>query len=332
MNSKLILITCFILFLIGCSENNDSTPTTQGDTPLNVSLDFKTAISEGNDVDTVKIKVLQNGSVLEEKEIKINNGIADAEFANLLAGDYTIEADAFFGTTKVASGNGDVSVIAGENTSVDLSLTFLTGTLTINIEYAIEQEAKFKLTFVSSWSADSHPTDFPGSPHFSGLIGATHNENINLWKVGELASTGIQSMAETGSKTALTAEVETAITDGNANAVLSAGGIGTSPGEVSFEFTANKNFPLMSLVSMLAPSPDWFIGTDSFDLIKNHRWISSKKIELKVYDSGTDDGATFITDDAVTNPPQPIAPLSSASTDFADGLPIIGHFQLEKVE
>ena len=69
-----------------------------------------------------------------------------------------------------------------------------------------ETSASFRVTFTSIWSPDVFET-VPGSAHFSGLIGMTHNDQVSLWGPGELASRGIESMAETGSKTALSAEI-----------------------------------------------------------------------------------------------------------------------------
>jgi hypothetical protein len=47
------------------------------------------------------------------------------------------------------------------------------------------------------------PVDFPPNPHFSGLIGATHNAAAHLWEEGETATPGIEKMAETGAKSPL---------------------------------------------------------------------------------------------------------------------------------
>jgi len=323
-----------IIFLFsGCSENGDPSQNKpeSNSPPLSISLNFSRAISDGTNVETVKIKVLQNSALVEEKTVNVNDGLATTDFLNLVPGNYSIEAEAFYDSSLIASGNGSALVVAGENTMIDLSLTFLTGTLTINITYAIPETATFKLTFVSTWSSDTHPTNFPASPHFSGLIGATHNSNIDFWEPGELASVGMQSMAETGSKTELTNEINSAINNNYAGAVLSGGGINPSPNEVSLEFTVNKNFSLISLVSMLAPSPDWFVGVDSVNLIENHMWINSKTLDLNVYDAGTDDGTTFSAANVASDPAQPIETLSEMSTDFDNGTPVIGYFTIEKL-
>jgi hypothetical protein len=41
-------------------------------------------------------------------------------------------------------------------------------------------DARYRLTFNATWSAQTHPNDFPPSPHFSGLIGMTHNSNAQV--------------------------------------------------------------------------------------------------------------------------------------------------------
>ena len=94
---------------------------------------------------------------------------------------------------------------------------------------------------------------------FSILIGGTHNNQVTFWQPGQLASTGIKSMAEFGGTSDLSPEVQTAINAGTADAVILGGAIGQSPGSTSSTFTANQAFPLVTLVTMVAPSPDWFV-------------------------------------------------------------------------
>ncbi len=166
--------------------------------------------------------------------------------------------------------------------------------------------ATYQVTFTSTWSAATHLQDFPANPHFSGLIGATHNSNVTFWKTGALASAGIKSMAETGSKTPLTNEIAVAITAGNANKEISGGGIGTSPGNVTVDAEVTPDFPLVTLVSMLAPSPDWFVGVSGLSLCENNKWVENKVEDLYPYDSGTDSGESYASANSITNPPENI--------------------------
>jgi len=121
-----------------------------------------------------------------------------------------------------------------------------------------ELNARYKLTFNAGWSAQTHPNDFPSSAHFSGLIGMTHNGNTMLFAESEIASDGIKNMAETGGKNPLETEIQNFISIGTGNTLLSGGGINPSPGEVSLEFDVISSHSMVSIVSMVAPSPDWF--------------------------------------------------------------------------
>jgi len=187
--------------------------------------------------------------------------------------------------------------------------------------------AQYRLTFEATWSSATHPIAFPSNPHFSGLIGGTHNGSVVFWEEGALASPGIKSMAETGSKSLLRSEVQSAIQNGDAFAVISGGGIGLSPGSVSVEFTADSRYPLVSVVSMIAPSPDWFVGTMSEPLIENGRWIPMVDVEGDPWDAGTDSGQSYSSPNQATVPPVPIFNLSNHSP-FA-GTPALGSFVFE---
>jgi hypothetical protein len=125
------------------------------------------------------------------------------------------------------------------------------------------------------------------------LIGATHQDRGLLWKEGETATPGIQNMAETGGKSPFDSEVEALIADGAACEIISVGGIGSSPGAVSVEFTASQDCPLVSVVSMIAPSPDWFVGVSGLSLFGDEGWIEELVVDLYPYDAGTDSGSSY---------------------------------------
>jgi hypothetical protein len=170
-----------------------------------------------------------------------------------------------------------------------------------------QSAATYRVTFESTWSAETHPDGFPPDPHYSGLIGAAHSGAASLWEPGALASPGMESMAETGSKTLLRDEVEALVAQGGALGVVSGGGIGLSPGTVTLEFEVTEEFPLITLVSMLAPSPDWFVGVVGFDLRNGDGWATERTVLLFVWDAGTDSGTDYISPDQDTDPPIPIA-------------------------
>lgn len=182
------------------------------------------------------------------------------------------------------------------------------------------QVEEYQVRFTSTWSAQTHPMNFPPNPHYSGLIGGTHGDQVTFWEVGELASPGIKRMAETGSKSPLDDEVQAAIDAGLAGTLISGGGIGSSPGMVTETFLVDQSFPLVTVVSMLAPSPDWFVGVSGVSLFENGEWVDIQVIELHVYDAGTDSGMNYTSPNDPTVPPVPI--FEKTDGPFANGVPV----------
>ena len=196
-----------------------------------------------------------------------------------------------------------------------------------------EQEAvTYEVSFQGTWSSQTHPQDFPADAHFSGLIGAVHNENVTFWQVGQPASPGIRNMAETGGKDPLSQEIDEALDKGVAFEKISGGGIDSSPGSVHLTFQVDEEFPFVSLVSMIAPSPDWFVGVDTLSLREDGGWVDSKVVELYAYDAGTDSGASYGSPDEASEPPLPIAGILDGVV-ATDGIAVpLGTFTFTRVE
>jgi hypothetical protein len=205
----------------------------------------------------------------------------------------------------------------------------LTLTVAAGHAAAATQTATYELVFDATWSAATHPVDFPPNPHFSGLIGATHNDLVQFWAPGALASAGIEAMAETGSKSPLDSEVQTAIVGGTAGSLISGGGIPVSPGSVSVQLTVTQQHSRISVVSMIAPSPDWFVGVHDLDLFQNGDWIPGTVVTLYPYDAGTDSGTNYTSPNQDTNPADPIALINGGAV--GNGQPL-GTFTLVRTD
>ena len=199
-------------------------------------------------------------------------------------------------------------------------------------ESEIDQDARYQLTFTSTWSAATHPNDFPSFPHFSGLIGATHDSGAEFWTPGQTATTGIQDVAEVGSKTALSNEILTEISEGDAQYEITGGGISTLLGSVTVEFDISTDFHLVTVVSMLAPSPDWFVGVHGISLLDDSGvWLASTSFDLFAYDAGTDSGLTFESVDQVTSP-QGVVSLITTGPLANNGIVLpVGRFTFERI-
>jgi len=182
-----------------------------------------------------------------------------------------------------------------------------------------QSTTSYFVTFEATWSEETHPLDFPDAPHFSPMIGVTHDASVSFWNEGELASEGIERMAETGNVTPLDEEMQAAI-DAGSGGELMLGELMDSPDVLTLAFQATEAHSLVTLVSMLAPSPDWFVGVSGLSLRDEEGWIPEVAVDLYVYDSGTDSGTTFTAPNDDTDP----AELIFEKTDyaFANGVPV----------
>lgn len=184
-----------------------------------------------------------------------------------------------------------------------------------------DMQAMYRVTFSTSWSAAAFPTQYPANRHFSGLVGATHDAEVQFWTPGMSASTGIERMAEQGNKSALLDEIGAAA-PGHVGAMLSGDGIGVTGNEVTLHFQATQRHPLVTLVSMVAPSPDWFVGVRAVALFERGAWHERVVVPLPVWDAGTDDGPSYSSADIEPAPHGVIRLLTSTpdSTDFSNGV------------
>ena len=78
------------------------------------------------------------------------------------------------------------------------------------------------------------------------------------------------------------------------------------------EITATEAHPLITLVTMIAPSPDWFVGTESLNLRDaSGAWQSEITVPMYAWDAGTDSGTGYTSGNANTNPQAPITTIET---------------------
>mgnify|MGYP002622932962 CR=1 FL=1 len=182
--------------------------------------------------------------------------------------------------------------------------------IALNTTPLLAAGAQYRVTFDATWSEQTHPTVFPENPHFSGLVGGTHNASVQFWTPGETSSSGIERMAELGQKSVLLDEVNAAVTAGAAFSTVDGPGIVPSPNTAFTDFSMHSRFPLATVVTMIAPSPDWFVGVRGQQLHENGVWLDNVVVDLLPYDAGTDNGVSFTSPDDNTFPRQPIAQIT----------------------
>lgn len=189
--------------------------------------------------------------------------------------------------------------------------------------FSFGQTAIYDISVTTIWNSTDH-TSVPSNAHWSPLVGASH-ENINeVLEFGVAApmSDGIKDIAETGSTTAFENEINT-----NPNAILipkqSFSPFAGNNSSASINgVVINEGFPYITLVSMVAPSPDWFIAVNSVNMRSgnpsvNNGWKETFTMDMFAYDAGTDSATNYSHTNTPTIPRDPISMVS--------GFPINGN-------
>lgn len=158
-------------------------------------------------------------------------------------------------------------------------------------------EAKYELAFEGLWSRYTHPKNFPSKPwsaRFSDVVGASHTTEYRFWEYDEVASDGLKQVAENGITRALESELKNR--SEHIRTIIKARGINfpNITSKTFAVFRVDQQHHLMSIVSMVDPSPDWFVGVSGLELcLENCSWVEHKELNLYPIDAGTDDGVTY---------------------------------------
>lgn len=160
------------------------------------------------------------------------------------------------------------------------------------------QSVRYRVTVISDWTSSSHPATLPSNSHFSPAVVAVHGSVGDVFTRGAPASSGIEQMAESGSTGALLAELgadDTVLDVQRGSSIFGAG-------QNQFTVTLTQDAPLVSAVTMLAPSPDWFVGIRDLSMFSEDEWLDRVELDLRSYDAGTDNGTSWRSPNADTNP------------------------------
>ena len=175
--------------------------------------------------------------------------------------------------------------------------------------------ATYRVTFSGSWTTASTPGGVVSSAHFTTLIGAVHNGNVTFWQSGGMASRGIEIMAETGGTSTLRSEIEASA---HVHSVIQRGVSFGGTGTAAFDLDVPDDHPLITLTSMIGPSPDWFVGINGLSLLDGQgNWRATVQVDLYPYDAGTEDGTEFTLSNSDTNPQENITSIRNTGK-FSD--------------
>ena len=184
--------------------------------------------------------------------------------------------------------------------------------------------ATYDIVFTSTWNAAQHTNgmdmSLPGTAHWSKLVGVNHNSDVDFFEFGQMASSGVEMIAESGANTIFeTVDVQNAIDALDAEQYIDGPPLATATGTMTISgIEVSADFPLLTLLTMVAPSPDWYVGLDGLDLMNGDgSWKNSIMIPMTfVYDAGTDTGSNYGSGNVDSNLPISIFNMANTIEPF----------------
>ncbi|MDE2667387.1 MAG: PQQ-dependent sugar dehydrogenase [Acidobacteriota bacterium] len=166
----------------------------------------------------------------------------------------------------------------------------------------VYSEATYSLTFRGLWTTAVTSGGLPGGAHFTNLIGGVHNAGVTFLRDGGRATAGVEFMAELGGTSTLASEVRAAEPDALA-VLLGSGNIGPTGSSTINDVTLTTDHSRVTLLTMIAPSPDWFVGVSGLSLLDDRgEWMASLTVNLYPWDAGTEEGTEFSLANPATTP------------------------------
>ena len=176
-----------------------------------------------------------------------------------------------------------------------------------NVSILVASNVTYKVTFEFNWNNKEFPIDYPSNAHFSKLIGWSHTSTNNFFLIETMASEGIKDMAELGATSTLENELNEKIANGDGLDFVIGENLSGGVGEITVDIIVNKENSSVTLATMIAPSPDWYVGVVNINLFENGEFTNEKIVDGLIYDAGTDSGTSFTSNNAETKPKQPIS-------------------------
>lgn len=173
---------------------------------------------------------------------------------------------------------------------------------------------------------------------FSPLTAVTHSNRISLLTVRGFASPEIEAIAETGDNAPLIRTARMLRRQRRGVKTIAAATGPTMPGNrTTLQVMVDCEHPFVTVVSMIAPSPDWIVQISNYRLVSmSGAFVRQDFGHLIAYDGGTDSGRNFtdpadLSLDMPTEPPLNIAPLVEDETDRFRGR-FVGRFFVQRVK
>ena len=199
--------------------------------------------------------------------------------------------------TDAATLDVTINIMNESDTGGDSSLTPSSSDASV----ARKSRATYSIRIEGNWTSSVSPGGLPGGAHFTTFVGGIHNDQVTFLDPGGSASAGVEFMAELGGTSTLVSEVNAQEPNAERSITLGTPGVNSSRTHNNVTFTSDH--PRITLTSMVAPSPDWFVGVSGRSLLDSSgEWLPSLTVNLYPWDAGTENGTEFSLSNTPTNP------------------------------
>eukprot|EP00177_Eucheuma_denticulatum_P000562 GFKZ01001007.1.p1 GENE.GFKZ01001007.1~~GFKZ01001007.1.p1 ORF type:complete len:256 (-),score=27.98 GFKZ01001007.1:138-824(-) len=173
---------------------------------------------------------------------------------------------------------------------------------------------------------------------FSPLAAVSHSNRLSFFTIRGFANKPVEILAETGSNTRFISLARRLRAAGRGVLSVTGADAVTMPGgSTTLEVDVDCENPFVTMLGMIAPSPDWIVQINNRNLfdVRARRFVRRQRGTLIAYDAGVDDGREFtppmdLSLDLPTVPQKNIAPLVEDETDRFEGR-VVGRFEIRKV-
>jgi len=125
-------------------------------------------------------------------------------------------------------------------------------------------------------------TNLSNALYYTPLLVSAHDRHTHMFQPGTTASASLQAMAEGGNITGLVSDLTAAGANFDANP---AGGLLAPGASATANVSMSKRNRYLSIVAMLLPTNDGFVGLDAIRIPKKH---GTYTYYLNGYDAGTE--------------------------------------------
>ena len=154
--------------------------------------------------------------------------------------------------------------------------------------------ATYTATLTTVFTEEDFPQDYPDDASFGTIVVITHAPEIDIFSTGQMASAGLEAYIESGDVETFRSFISDQVGEQNEGLfVLSTDGTVEAAASKTIDLTVTPERTRITILANLSPSPDWFIGLDSFDIVDGNALITDETVSLNLLDGGTSTGDTY---------------------------------------